>query len=98
MCAVQIRWAPSLAEEAERRCAFETKLEHASEALRAADEQRLTEAAAFADRIDQCHRDAAANAAHIARQRDVADRRLRDAIAVAEQARADRAADAEAAT
>jgi len=90
--------AASLAEEAERRCAFETKLEHASEALRAADEQRLTEAAAFADRIDQCQRDAAANAAHIARQRDVADRRLRDAIAVAEQARADRAADAEAAT
>ena len=89
--------AASLAEEAERRCAFETKLEHANEALRAADEQRLTEAAAFADRIDQCQREAAANAAHIARQRDAADRRLRDAIAAAEQARADRAADAEAA-
>ncbi len=87
----------SLAEEAERRCTFETRLEHANEALRAADEQRLTEAAAFADRLDQQQKEAAANAARLARQRDAADERLRDAIAAAEQARAQREAEADAA-
>jgi len=87
----------SLAEEAERRCAFETKLEHANEALHAAEEQRLIEAAAFADRIDRFQTEAAAGAMQMARQREAAEKRLRDAIAELEEARAGRAADSEAA-
>ena len=87
----------TLAEEAERRCAFETRLEHANEALRDAAEQRLAEAAAFADRIDRYQTEAAASAAQMARQREDADKRLRNAVAAAEEARASRAAEAEAA-
>jgi hypothetical protein len=86
----------ALTSEAERRRGLESKLEQADAALRAAEQQRLAEAAAFADRLGQHHAGAAAAAAQIARQRNAVEQQLRDALADIKQVRHERAADAEA--
>jgi hypothetical protein len=86
----------ALASEAERRRGLESKLEQADAVRRAAEQQRLAEAAAFGDRLAQHHAEAAAAAAQMARQRNAVEQQLRDALADIKQVRHDRAAEAEA--
>jgi hypothetical protein len=86
-----------LAAEAERCREVQARLDEATDALRATEQQRVDDAAAFADRIARHESDATAAAERVVRQRYAMEERLDATIAALEQARAERVADADAA-
>ena len=65
--------------------------------IQASEEQRLAEAAVLADKLAQQHADFSTTIEQITRARDAFERRMNDAVAAAELAHQDRAADAAAA-